>query len=254
MPSKKPEHLKNQFFDINKLPSEEGILVFPISMSRIGNVQNAPNCITYLKKFLKKVSAPKIGANFIYGDYLYLHSSEKASTLKDKFMHQMVNHKNALQKLIHKNRIDFQIQHAFNYMNWGQLYLGISNFPELFDEVKRIYKKDKAFQKYVKQDCLAFGKRLTENQVNFFLEEHLMTYLLLKGKISLPNDYIQHREQWILFCYPGKPPKGMVYLFQLNPFKLSNPKNPYENCPTYDLLEGKLHDADNIDLETYDPQ
>ncbi|MCU0660352.1 MAG: hypothetical protein MUD00_01935 [Candidatus Pacebacteria bacterium] len=254
MQSKKPEHLKNQFFDINKFPKEEGILLFPISMSRISNSQTAPIYIEFLKGFLKKISAPKIGVNILYGDYLYLHSSEKAAILKNTFMHQVVNHKNALQKLIFKNRIDFQIQHGFSYMNWGDLYFGITSFPELFDKIKKIYNKDKLFQKYLKEDCAAFKKRISQNQINFFLEEHLMTYLLTKGQIKLPNEYILGREQWILSCYPGKPPKGMVYLFQLNPLKLSNPKNPYENCPTYDLKDKKLYDANNIDLATYDPR
>jgi hypothetical protein len=32
--------LTNQFFDIKKLPAEWGILLFPISISRIANAQN----------------------------------------------------------------------------------------------------------------------------------------------------------------------------------------------------------------------
>jgi len=35
---------KNQFFDINKLPGEKGLLVFGLSMSKLSNRQNAENC------------------------------------------------------------------------------------------------------------------------------------------------------------------------------------------------------------------
>lgn len=31
---------RENFFDINKLPTSEGILFFGISMNRIGNIQN----------------------------------------------------------------------------------------------------------------------------------------------------------------------------------------------------------------------
>jgi hypothetical protein len=254
MPSKKPEHLKNQFFDINKLPTNWGLLIFPISMSRVDNSQNAPITFSYLKNFIKKFTASRIGVNFIYGDFLYLYSDEKASLLKDKFMHQVVNHKNGLQKLIQKDRSNFQIQQGFNYASWTQFYFGISDFPELFDKIKKLYNKDALFQSYMKDDCKAFDKKLTENQINFFLEEHLLFYLVSKGKLKLSNEYVQGREDWILWCYPGKPPKGMVYLYQLNPLRLSNPKNQYENCPTYDLETKKLYDASMIDLKTYDPR
>jgi hypothetical protein len=36
------------FFDINKFPKEEGLLLFPISLSRIGNAQTAENCFLYM--------------------------------------------------------------------------------------------------------------------------------------------------------------------------------------------------------------
>lgn len=242
---------KNQFFDINKLPKEEGLLLFPISMSRIDNSQNPATCLKYVKLFTSKVSAPKIGLNFIYSDFLYLNSKNKASALKDKFMNAIVSHKNAMQKLILKNRQEFQIQHAFDYLTWNQLYLGTKEFPKLLAELKKIYYKDKKFQKYVKEDAKSFGKKVNENEINFFLEEHLMLYLGTKGKIKIQNDYIQGREKWILWCYPGRAPKALIYLYQLNPFRLKNPKNYYENVCQYNLGTGELYKIDNIDLESY---
>lgn len=241
----------NTFFDINKLPKEEGLLLFPISMSRIANSQDPAACLKYIKKFTRKISEPRVGLNFIYGDTLYLLSSEKASVLKEKFMFETVRHKNAMQKLLLKNYQEFQIQHAFNFMTWGQLYLGTNDFPELLTRLRKLYKQDKKFQKYVKEDAVFYKKKLTAYQIDFFLEEHLMFYLASKGKIKLPNDYIQGKEKWVLWCYPGMTAKASIYLYQLNPFHLKNPSNKYEKIVLYNLEKEELYDSDFIDLETY---
>ena len=253
MQSKKPEHLKNQFFDINKLPTQKGLLVFGLSMNKLRNRQNAKNCERDIRIFhTTKIAKPLVGLNFIYSDFLYLYSDESAPKLKESFMHQVIEHKNSMQKIIAKKNTDFQIQHAFNYLVWNQLYVGTNDFNSLFKKIKDIYKKDKKFQFYIKQDCEQYGREMKENQVNYFLEEFLMFYLLTKGKVSLPNDYIEHQEKWVLFCYPGMPLRGHVYLYQLNPFKLEWKENPYQDC-FYDLKNKKLIDFTRVDLETYNP-
>ncbi|MEK6793124.1 MAG: hypothetical protein AABX95_04875 [Nanoarchaeota archaeon] len=102
----------------------------------------------------------------------------------------------------------------------------------------------------MEEDCVIFGREMKENQMDFFLEEGLMFYLLIKNKVKLPNEYIENNQKWILFCYPGKPVKSTVYLFQLNPFKFNWSDSPYQNS-WYDLEEKKLIEFDRIDLETY---
>ena len=249
-----PKLEKNVFFDINKLPPEKGLLIFPISMSRTHASQNAVSCLEYIRNFTpSKVSKPTIGLNFIYGDFLYLCSNEKAAVLKEQFLPPIINHKNSIQKIIQKNQLEFQIQHAFSYMVWNQLYLSTGDFADKLRKIKDIYKKDKKFQEYVKEDCKIFNKKPDENQINFFLEEHLMLYLLSKGQIYLSNDYIEHNEKWVLWCYPGKPLKGEVYLYQLNPFNLNWSENRYQNA-RYNLEDKKLYEFDRIDLETYSPK
>jgi hypothetical protein len=89
-----------------------------------------------------------------------------------------------------------------------------------------------------------------ENQVNFYLEEILMFYLLTHNKVKLPNEYIENQQKWILYCYPGRPLKSTVYLYQLNPFDLSWPENPYARAH-YDLESKQLIELDRVDLETY---
>jgi hypothetical protein len=252
-----PKDEKNVFFDINKLPPEKGLLLFGLSMNKLdrggggGGEQTAEDCVDYVKIFhTSKVSKPLVGLNLIYGDFLYLYSDKPAPELKKSFMHQVIQHKNSFQKIIEKNSLDFQIQHGFNYMVWNQLYVGTRDFDVKFRELKDIYEKDEKFQKYIKDDCDIYGREMGENQVNFYLEEILMFYLLTHNKVKLPNEYIENQQKWILYCYPGRPLKSTVYLYQLNPFKLECPENPYTRAH-YDLSEKKLIEFDRVDLETY---
>ena len=248
MPSPLPE---NTFFDINKLPAEKGLLLFGLSMNKLFNRQDPENCIQDIRHFhTAKVSKPVIGLNFIYSDFLYLYSNKPAPELKHSIMNQVIDHKNGLQKILDKNNLDFQIQHAFNYMAWAQLYVGTINFNKLFDSLKKVYKEDMLFQKYLQEDCDTYGREMKDKQVDFFLEEVLMFYLLTKNQVKLPNEYIQGQQKWILFCYPGKPLKSTVYLYQLNPLKLDWAENPYQNAH-FDLEAKKLIEFNRVNLETY---
>ena len=242
---------KNVFFDINKLPAEKGLLLFGLSMNSLRNRQNAESCLNDIRHLaIEKMQKPLIGLNFIYSDFLYLYSNKPAPELKDSFMSQVINHKNSFQKLVIKNNMEFQIQHGFNYLVWNQLYVGTNDFDVLFRDLKKIYSEDSKFQECLKQDCESFERELGTNQENFFLEESLMFYLLTKNKVKLPNDFIENNQKWILFCYPGKPLKSTVYLYQLNPFKLNWPENPYQNA-FYDLESKQLIKYEDVDLETY---
>ena len=238
----------NQFFDINKLPPEEGILVFPISMSRISTSQSAKSCWEQVCIFSPdKIIKPLVGINFIYSDFLYLYSDRKASELKNKFSQLIINHKNELIKTISKN--PFYIQQAFSFTTWNQLYLECKEFTSYFGDLKQIYRKDKKFHKLIQDDLKSVKKqKLDDNQLNFFLEEILMSYLIAKGKVRLQNDFVRDHQKWVLYCYPGKPLKSQIYFFQQNFFKLDNPNNEYQDA-FYDLEEKKLYDFNRADLE-----
>lgn len=241
----------NKFFDINKLPPEKGLLLFGLSMNKLSNRQSAGQCledVRYLSE--NKISKPLVGLNFIYSDFLYLYSDRPAPELKHSFMNRVIDHRNGLQKLIEKNDSEFQIQHAFNYMVWNQLYVGTKDFNQRFEGLKKIYKQDARFQKYLAEDSVVFGREMEDNQVNFFLEEILMMYLLSKNEIKLPNEFIESNQKWILWCYPGRPLKSEVYMHQLNPFNLDWSDNPYQSCQ-YDLEAKELIDFNRVDLESY---
>ena len=233
-------------FDINKLPAQEGILVFPISMSRISTSQDAKHCWDYLRIFSPdKIIKPLVGLNFFYGDYLYFNSDEKSSTLKKKFSQLIVNHKNELIKIIRKN--PFYIEKAFSFTVWNQAYLDCKDFTARFGEMKKLYQEDKKFQEYLKEDAKEAKKKLTQNQIDFFLEEILFSYMIAKGQITLHNEFVHNHQKWILYCYPGKPLKAQIYFFKKNPFRLHNPNNTYENS-FYDLSDKKLYNFSKINL------
>jgi hypothetical protein len=241
----------NEFFDINKLPPKKGLLLFGLSMNKLSNRQNAENCFNDIRNFSPdRISKPLVGCNFIYTDFLYLYNDKPASELKHSFMNLVIDHRNAIKKLIEKNFIEFQIQHAFNYMVWNQLYVGTNDFNHRFEKIKQIYKKDEKWQRYMNDDCGHFGREADENQVNYFLEESLMVYLLNKNQVKLPNEYIENNQEWVLFCYPGRPVKSIVYIHQLNPFDLDWEDNRYQNS-FYDLDAKQLIDCERVDLETY---
>jgi hypothetical protein len=243
-----------EFYDINKFPAKEGTIIFPISMSRIDT--KGQNAATYMK-FIEYINPSKIklgknktkiGARFIYGDFLYLYNEGKASELKTKFMNSIHIHKNNVVKLVSKD--PHLIPDAFSFSVWNQYYLENDKFIFYLDKVKKLYTEDKEFQKYLKKDFknLQTKGKLDGNQINFFLEEHLMVYLMQHQQVSLKNEFIK-KEEWTLLAYPGKPLYAQIYLWQLNPFKFKS-NNEYASC-WYDLEEKKLYDFTKIDLEEF---
>jgi hypothetical protein len=241
---------KNEFFGINKFPKGWGMIAMPISMARIATGQSAQKCIEWILDFgTRKVNEPKIGLNFIYGDFLYLLSDEKASTLKERFMIEVIKHKNALQNLIEKNKQSLQIQQAFTFQTWNDLYISTKDFDGNLRKLRRFYENDYQYQKYIDEDIAYYERTKDDNQINFFLEEHLATYLFLYKELNLKNEYTLGRQEWLLWMYPGVPPKGLVYLFQKNPFNFSS-DNPY--LGQYNLENRKFYDFSKFDLSTWD--
>ena len=230
--------INNNFFDLNQLPKEEGILLWGISMSKIGNTQSPANCFEYLQHIDTKITKTDgIGMVVLYGDYLYFHSDERASVLRDRYKELMISHKSGFLNLLAKNPA--WIKKAFSFSTFGQIMLDNSEeFKKSLDVITGLYRSDDKFKEKVESDCKDAGREITPAQVMFILEEVTLFYLAAKGKLDFGNRFISGTEQWVLQMYPGKPLQSEVYLFQSNPLNLHNPKNKYENH-FYDL-EGKV--------------
>lgn len=225
-------------YDINKFPKQPGLLLFPISLSRIRNAQSAEACFAYLQPLIRKISKPWVGLNFIYGDGLYMNSSEPAALLKAKYQAEMIAHKNAFQNILDKN--PWFIQSSFSFLTWNQVLLASREFTSYYGELRRLYHTEELLREAIAADFAESGRKdLDENQVNFFLEESLIFYLILKGKIRLSNEFLHGHEEWILHCYPGVPLKTEMWLHSNNPFRLFNASNLYQNA-MYNLTENKI--------------
>ena len=238
---------ENQFFDINKFPAKEGMLIFGISMSKIPNSQTAKRCFEYIQYMVKKVRYPYVGLAFLYSDNLYLYESGDSAKLNKKFQYLIIIHKNEFKNIINKN--PWYIRDSFSYISWNQALLESKDFINYFVQLKKIYDKDKTFQKYINEDIKKSGKKISQNNVLFILEEILVFYLVSKGEIKLHNKYLNGKEKWVLWCYPGKPLKSEIYLYKKNFFKLENKNNVYQNS-YYDLDGKKLYDYSKINLES----
>lgn len=125
------------------------------------------------------------------------------------------------------------------HLSHSHIYLEHNRCIELFEKTKQRYKSDKRFQKYVYENYQATKNKIypfNDLQIEFYLEEHLIAMVITKGDLELQNKFINDQEKWILLCYRGKPLKAHMYLHQINPFKLKNVKNTYEDS-WYNLEE-----------------
>jgi len=238
----------NTFHDINTFPNDWGIIVLGISMSRIMNGQSPKECMDALEHFLPKIRSNQVGANFVYTDGLYMNFEQDAFLTKKKFAQESVAHMGGVRNLIAKNSDKFQINHAFNFETWFQMYLTHSNFFGALKKVRDLYDADAEFQHWVKVDTEEAGRELTERQLSFFLEEHTLDYLLINRQLRLRNDFVNDREKWVLNTYHGKPPKAHIYLYQKDPLKINGDTNKFKGL--YDLTEKKFIDYNNVDLST----
>ncbi len=96
-------------------------------------------------------------------------------------MNLEIDHKNGIKKLLKKEKSYSPGFFSFGVRN--QLYLDINgdiHFSKLLMELRKIYDKDTLFQKYMLEDANLHNRVLDENQIQFFLEEHLMMYLIAK--------------------------------------------------------------------------
>lgn len=236
-----------EYFDINKFPQDWGMIVFPISMSRIGNAQSPTECIEWLRHFLPKILLNRVGAHFIYSEGLYMNFEQDGFDTKNRFANTAVSHMGGVKNLLQKHNREFQIDTAASFESWFQMYLSHRDFFSCFTAVKKFYESDIEFQKYIAIDALANGKELTDAQLNFYLEEHTFSYLLINRQLRLQNDFVQDKQQWILEAYPGSPMLGRVYLFQKDPLSLNSDSNPYKG--QYDLSTHKFIPYAKVDLE-----
>lgn len=240
---------KNELHDLNKFPATWGMLLFPISMSRIDNSQSPQEYESYLKYFTSKVQTPKVGIHFFYTEGLYMNFEEKAFETKNAFIQKMVNHKNGVKKILKKNFLEFQIEKAFTFQSWFQMCLSSNDFLFVLKMARDFYDNDKRFQELIEEDAKLVRRALDEKQLQFFLEEFTFSYLAVYGKFEITNPYVEGKEEWELLAYPGKPFLSQIYFVQKNIMNFEKKEKAY--IGHYDLLQKKYYDFLDIDVDNF---
>lgn len=231
-------------------------------MSRIANAQSPSMYFEDYLPYLNtgKIQDPSINVHFCYTtDLYYQYSSGYLATNRAKFTAESIKHKKECEKHISKplnsphGGRQLSIHYAkklFNFYSWFDLYLSYAgDFIVELGKLKKIYYTDELFQTYLKEDCLFSNKEVSEEQILFFLEEHMMSYFIAKMQIHLRHAHNEPTD-WVLIAYPWVPLKHHVYIMQQNFWDLPVSGNYYED-KRYDLTNKILRDLQKIDLATY---
>lgn len=241
--------MEQELFDINKFPATWGMLILPISMSRIDTGQSPAEYENFLKDFTSKVQAPKVGIHFFYTEGLYMNVEENAYETKNAFIQKMINHKNGVKKFVKKNFLEFQIEKAFSFQSWFQMCLSSDDFLSVLKQAKDLVDSDEVFRRLLKDDADKIGRPFNEKQIQFFLEEFVFSYLAMYSKFEINNPYVEGKEEWGLLCYPGKPFLSQIYFIQKNICGFEKKQKSF--IGHYDLLDKKYYDFLKIDVNTF---
>ena len=243
----------NVFHDINKFPKWEWILWMPISMSRISNSQNASHIIKYLRGLDWKISATNIWVIVVYTDSLYLNNWWDAYAMKKKMAYNMYRHKAALTNQIKKPHKKWDsdyyfIEKAFSFKTRSDYYISIPKIFELLKIVKNRLLNDTEYLKLLYDDSLK--KTLSEWDIDFFIEEHVIATYLISTLNSESNEFSSQPTRKLL-CYPWPIMKNHAYILQNDLLSIWKTENPYQFCH-YDIEKNVLYDIQSMDIKTYD--
>lgn len=236
----------NEFFDITQLPQATGLLVFPVSLSKVSNQQSLDACLSYLQHLYEKIDRTEgIGVVFVYSDYLYLLTpQQEAATVHDRHLNQMAQHRQGILNRIHQTHM---VRQAFSFYSWGQMVVENPDLIYKTNQAVEKHRADKQLQKYVQYD--SEDKSLSDQQVQFILEESVFCYCLANGALTFNSDFID-RPEWMLQCYPGPPLKTETYLLQEDYLSLEGRENEFADS-YYDLKGEQLYEYSRIDLDNF---
>jgi len=232
-------------YDINKLPTD-WYLVMPLSMSRLENWkwQSPDDCFEIIEYFENKVSQVGIDFLFIYTNWLYYNNDESALSVRKRTNQQMINHKNRLLKLLMKSKK--YIPQAAHFIPWDYIVLNSPQFSEYYQTLIKLKETDEEF-KFILEEWLA-GRENTEANINFFIEEIIVTHLIRQKLIEFPKTLVR-QDKFRLVIYPGSYLKADLYQWKnkiLPQFENSNENdNPYY-ASQYDFEKKIINNFDNL--------
>ena len=236
---------EKELHDLNKLPAD-GYVVFPLSMSRISNSQNAEECYKWLEFFEKKISLLGLDAIFLYTNGLYYNDDSPALEVRKKTNGQMISHSNAVRNIVIKKKK--YMPQAMHFVPWDYIILNSSEFDAYYNLLKKFDREDEKFHEYVLE--VLKDRKESEANVTFILEEIAVTHLIRQRMIEFPKTLVR-KDNFRLIAYPGPPLKADIYQWQKNvlPKKETNKKeNPFY-ASHYDLDKKVIYNFDEVSLD-----
>ena len=240
--------MKQKYYNINKLPTD-GYLVLPLSMSRLseGKGQSAKDCFDVIKYFEKKINQVGIDILFIYTNGLYYNNDEPALNVRKKTNLLMIEHKNQILKLLVKSKK--YIPQAAHFIPWDYIILNSTQYQEYYLRLVELKNKDKMFVELLKEGL--HGRSYTEANINFIIEEIVVTHLIRQGLIDFPKTLVKN-DRFRLIIYPGEYLKADLYQWKKGILphiqNLKNKVNPYY-ASHYDFKKKVVYNFDDIKEE-----
>lgn len=221
------------WFDINKIKGD-GYLILPLSMSRLATGQSPEFCYSVLEDFVKKLESFSSDVVLLYTNWLYFNSEEISFENRKKTTQQSLNHITALRKLIEKKR-QF-IPNAIHYLPIDYIIFNSPYFKDFYEKLKKLEQEDINFREILVADSRT--QEYTEANMNFLIEEIVVTHLLRENFIELPKTLVKS-DVWRLIAYPWKPIQSDIWQWKKGILPRSNKNNPYSSAQ-YDLTEKQL--------------
>lgn len=232
----------DKHFDINQV-RPNGCLIFPLSMSKLHGELSPSNIYNFLSFFHTKISKISIDVIFLYTNGLYFNTDENSLKVRQKTNSQMVQHKLELQNIIFKKK-EF-VPQAFYYLPWDYAILNSNKYKESLDELRLQRSQDDKFGTMLYADL--GNREKTEANINFLLEELVVTYLIRQNLIDFPNT-LSDTNAWKLICYPGQYLISDVYIYQ-NKVLPTFIQDTFSSS-FYHMQEKILYRFNEIDLNT----
>lgn len=225
--------------DINLIQGD-GFLVIPISMARVSTGQTPEKIYEIFHYFAKKLGTYSNDVILLYTSGLYFNEDDLSYDKRVKMNEQVLNHSNALRKLIQKKKQ--YMPNAFHFLPIDYIILNSKEFHQFFYTLKKLEKKDKKFREVIKKDV---GKRkYTEAHVNFILEEVSVAHIIRERLVEFPRTLVRN-DIWRLIVYSGDYMETDYYQWKNKILPQTDTLNPY-NGSQYDFDKKKIFIFDQI--------
>lgn len=204
--------MKKNHFDISTVP-RDGYLIFPLSMSRLAHAQSPAVLYDFLKFFEAKIQVISLDVIFLYTNDLYLNVEDFAVEVRKKVLNQMINHKSGFLNILLKEKK--YVPSAFHFLPWDYAVLNATEFHEIRDHLFKAQKNTPSFHDALHRDLENAGRKETEANVRFLIEEIAVSHLLVQKQIPMPHT-LATPDGWRLLCYPGDPLYSWVFVYKNN--------------------------------------